>query len=65
MTHPSMYFFCHYDSSPYRKLVILSDKGMEVGHGSGQEQGGENLRWSYIETRSRHASLIPTPKIFW
>ena len=59
-----MYFFCHYDLSPYREIVILSDKGMEVGHGSGQEQS-ENFRWSYIETVFRHASLIPNQTIFW
>ena len=43
----------------YREIAILSDNGMGVGHGSGQEQGGENLRWSFIETICRHASLIP------
>ena len=47
------------------EIVILLDKWMGLGQGSGQEQGGENLRWSYIETISRHASLIPNQKIFW
>ena len=41
------------------EIVILLDKGMGLGHGNGHEQGGENLRWSYIETISRQASLIP------
>ena len=37
----------NYNSSPYREIVILSNKRMEYGRGSGQEQG-ENVRWSYV-----------------
>ena len=47
------------------EIVILLHKGMGLGRGSGQEQGGENLRWSCIETISRLASLIQNQKLFW
>ena len=51
----------YYDSSPYREIVNLSEKDIECGCGSGLEQGGRNLRWSNLQTISRHASLIPKP----
>ena len=38
----------NYNSSPYREIVILSNKRMEYGRGNGQEHGGENVRWSYV-----------------
>ena len=47
------------------EIVILLDKGVGLGCGRYQEQGGENIRWSYIESISRQASLIPNQKLFW
>ena len=56
---------CNYDSSPYRDIVSLSEQGMECGQGNDLEQGGRHLKWSYLQTISRHTYLIPKPKIFW